>query len=103
MSRLPTSRLITSLGVLLFSHCLFALPEDADQPIHIQAENVEIDEQAQQAIYRGSVRVDQGTLRVTADELIVEILMHCGADTTIRLGFSRHCSLLFTGSTRSYD
>jgi lipopolysaccharide export system protein LptA len=49
-----------------------ALPEDADQPIHIRADNAEIDQQQGLVIYRGEVRVDQGTLRVTADEMTVE-------------------------------
>lgn len=49
-----------------------ALPEDADQPIHIRADNAEIDQDQQLVIYRGDVQVDQGTLRVTADEMTVE-------------------------------
>lgn len=49
-----------------------ALPEDADQPIHIRADHAEIDQQAQRVIYRGAVQVDQGTLQVTAAEMIVE-------------------------------
>lgn len=49
-----------------------ALPEDADQPIHIRADRAEIDQNAQVIVYRGSVQADQGTLRVTADELVVE-------------------------------
>ena len=48
------------------------LPEDADQPIHIRAEQAEIDQNAELVIYRGSVEVDQGSLRVTADEMRVE-------------------------------
>jgi lipopolysaccharide export system protein LptA len=49
-----------------------ALPEDADQPIHIRADRAEIDQNAQTVVYRGSVQADQGTMRVTADEMIVE-------------------------------
>jgi lipopolysaccharide export system protein LptA len=49
-----------------------ALPEDADQPIHIRADNAEIDQDQQLVIYRGAVQVDQGTLRVKADEMTVE-------------------------------
>jgi len=49
-----------------------ALPEDAEQPIHIRADNAEIDQQAGRVVYRGAVQVDQGTLRVTADEMTVE-------------------------------
>jgi lipopolysaccharide export system protein LptA len=49
-----------------------ALPEDSEQPIHILADNAEIDNKSKRVIYRGSVQVDQGTLRVTADEMTVE-------------------------------
>jgi lipopolysaccharide export system protein LptA len=51
---------------------VLALPEDSDQPIHIRADTAEIDNQAETVIYRGSVQVDQGTLRVTADEMTIE-------------------------------
>ena len=57
---------------LIFAPIALALPEDADQPIHIRADNAEIDQQQGLAIYRGEVRVEQGTLRVTADEMTVE-------------------------------
>jgi lipopolysaccharide export system protein LptA len=51
----------------------FAVPSDTDQPMHIQADDAEIDQQRNVLVYRGSVRVDQGTLRVTADVMTVEI------------------------------
>jgi len=50
----------------------FALPEDSDQPIHIRADSAELDQKGDRAIYRGSVQVDQGTLRVTADTMTIE-------------------------------
>ncbi|MCZ6709509.1 MAG: lipopolysaccharide transport periplasmic protein LptA [Gammaproteobacteria bacterium] len=56
---------------VIFVPIAVALPEDADQPIHIRADNAEIDQQQGLAIYRGDVRVEQGTLRVTADEMTV--------------------------------
>ena len=68
-------------AILVRSCCLLSslatpvalgLPEDANQPIHIRAEQAEIDHNAELVIYRGSVEVDQGTLRVTADEMRVE-------------------------------
>lgn len=49
-----------------------ALPEDADQPIHIRADSAEVDQQAEQVVYRGSVQVNQGTLLVTADQMTIE-------------------------------
>jgi lipopolysaccharide export system protein LptA len=49
-----------------------ALPEDADQPIHIRADSAEFDQKADRVTYRGSVQVDQGTLRVTADTMTID-------------------------------
>ena len=58
--------------LLILSELAGALPEDSDQPIHIRADTAEIDNQAETVIYRGAVQVDQGTLRVTADEMTIE-------------------------------
>jgi lipopolysaccharide export system protein LptA len=52
----------------------WALPEDADQPINIRADTAELDEGKGLAIYRGSVQLDQGTLRVTADTMTIEMV-----------------------------
>ena len=49
-----------------------ALPEDADQPIHIRADSAEMDQQQGLVTYRGKVQADQGTMRVTADVMTVE-------------------------------
>ena len=51
-----------------------ALPEDADQPINIRADSVEYDQTGNRIIYRGSVQVDQGTLRVTAEVMTIDLL-----------------------------
>lgn len=50
----------------------WALPQDADQPIHIRADAAEMDQGTDQIVYRGGVRVDQGTLRVDADQITVQ-------------------------------
>jgi len=51
---------------------VFALPQDADQPIHIRADAAEMDQISGEIVYRGAVRVDQGSLRVDADQITVE-------------------------------
>ncbi len=48
-----------------------AVPEDADKPINIRADDLLIQQQQQRAVYTGSVQVDQGSLRVNADEMTV--------------------------------
>ncbi|MEQ8482910.1 MAG: lipopolysaccharide transport periplasmic protein LptA [Pseudomonadales bacterium] len=64
--------MLALLGVWLPATVAIALPEDADQPIHIRADRAEIDQNAQVVTYRGSVQAAQGTLKVTADEMVVE-------------------------------
>ena len=51
---------------------LWALPEDAEKPIHIRAESAEIERQEGRIVYVGAVRVEQGTLRVAAERMVVD-------------------------------
>ncbi|MBX3705109.1 MAG: lipopolysaccharide transport periplasmic protein LptA [Pseudomonadales bacterium] len=51
---------------------MHALPGDADQPIHIRADAAEMDQTSERIVYRGAVRVDQGSLRVDAEQITVE-------------------------------
>jgi lipopolysaccharide export system protein LptA len=56
--------------VALPSH---ALREDANQPIHIEGDDAEIDQNSETIVYTGSVEVVQGTLRVKGDRMVVKI------------------------------
>ena len=60
-----------ALGIAIAVPAL-ALPEDAEQPIHILAESAEIERHAGRIVYIGSVRVEQGTLRVNAERMVVD-------------------------------
>ena len=51
----------------------FAIPEDAEQPIHIHSDSAELDQNKSIAIYHGSVRMEQGTMTVTGDKMTVEL------------------------------
>lgn len=72
-SRTRPAALWGAIGTLLACSAALALPEDADQPIHIRADNVEYDQNGNRVIYRGSVQVDQGTLRVNAETLTIDL------------------------------
>jgi lipopolysaccharide export system protein LptA len=71
MHRVRRAGLGALLGLLLPAVVL-ALPEDADQPIEIEAESAELDQNAGKVVYRGSVEVTQGTMRVFADQMTVD-------------------------------
>ena len=53
-----------------FSH---ALASDADQPIHIEGDEAEIDQNNETIVYTGSVEIVQGTLRVRGEKMVVKI------------------------------
>ena len=70
------SHLVTKLSlvaVCLLSLCasknLLALDTDRDQPIRIQADSAMVDENEGTSVYRGNVIIEQGTLRVRAEEV----------------------------------
>ncbi len=70
----PKRRIAALLGLL----CLAAAPahalrSDADQPIHIEGDDAEIDQNNETIVYTGSVEVVQGSLRVRGDKMVVKI------------------------------
>ena len=60
-------------SALLPHHSAFALASDADQPIHIEGDDAEIDQANETIVYTGRVEVVQGTLRVRGDRMVVKI------------------------------
>ena len=51
----------------------YGLASDADQPIHIEGDDAEIDQNNETIVYTGSVQIVQGSLRVTGERMIVKI------------------------------
>lgn len=50
---------------------LHALPSDREQPIHIQSDTAERNEKKGTTVYRGDVQMDQGTLQIKADKVVI--------------------------------
>ena len=68
------SRLLLSLlsvCSLVFSASAWALKDDAQQPIYIEADEVEVNEASSTSVYVGHVQVDQGSMRLLADHVTV--------------------------------
>ena len=59
-------------ALLMLASAAHALPEDEQQPIEIEADRAELDDATGTATYSGSVRLDQGSLKVRAARLIIE-------------------------------
>jgi lipopolysaccharide export system protein LptA len=49
----------------------YALSTDMEQPIHIQADRVEVDDRQGVSTYTGSVQLTQGSMTLEADNLVV--------------------------------
>lgn len=48
-----------------------ALSSDREQPMYVEADRADIDEKRGVSVYRGNVKITQGTLQLTAAELTV--------------------------------
>lgn len=66
--RHPVSTLL--LGLLL-SATARALPEDRDQPVNVSADQARFNEKTGLAHYSGNVLIQQGSLKIQADELVI--------------------------------
>lgn len=57
--------------VLGFSQAALAERADRNKPIHIEADRVTLDDAKQMGVFSGDVRMTQGTLSITAEQIVV--------------------------------
>lgn len=69
------------VAVLAAAPAVRALDSDRDQPMHIEADSVTIDDKTKVSRYRGAVRLSQGSIQARADEITV----HSDADGPERI------------------
>lgn len=65
-------RTLLPLLLLLWAPLAGALSSDKDQPIDIVADSVDINEATGTSTYTGNVEINQGTIRLRADRVVVE-------------------------------
>ena len=56
---------------LLVVQCAAALDSDQKQPLYIEADAAELDDKQSFSLYIGNVEVEQGSMRIFADEVLV--------------------------------
>ena len=56
---------------LLICAPLWALDADREQPIEVEADSLEVREQENISIYQGNVRLNQGSLEISSDRLVI--------------------------------
>ncbi|HET8730251.1 MAG TPA: lipopolysaccharide transport periplasmic protein LptA [Moraxellaceae bacterium] len=68
--RLPPAKLLLT-GLILLAPAVNALPTDRDQPVQISANSARFNEKTGIATYTGAVVIRQGTMEMTADEIVI--------------------------------
>lgn len=72
-------------GLIIHNHSV-ALTTDQDQPIEIEADTAELDDQKGVTTYTGNVIVTQGSIRMTGDKMTVYYTKDNDLDTVIMEG-----------------
>lgn len=62
---------LTLWALLQWSTCVLAEEADRDQPIELEADTVTVNDAKKISIYTGNVILNQGTLQIKADKMIV--------------------------------
>ncbi len=58
-------------ALTLLPGAAWALKSDREKPVHIEADDVELDDKRGISVYRGDVVITQGTMRITGDRVTV--------------------------------
>ncbi|MGQ4880351.1 lipopolysaccharide transport periplasmic protein LptA [Billgrantia sp. LNSP4103-1] len=69
--KLPTARLLFTLALagMVWGMPAMAQQRDAEQPVEVEADRLDLDDSAGTAIYTGNVDIRQGTMRLTGDRV----------------------------------
>ena len=67
----PTSKLTLALLLLLAAPACFAERADRDKPVHLEADQVLMDDAQQISTFTGNVQLTQGTMVIRGDKIVV--------------------------------
>lgn len=76
---------VAFLGVAVLSEA-WALQDDMDQPIKIEADQLDVDDARGVSVYRGAVKFTQGTIELTADDVTLNSTANRELDKAIARG-----------------
>jgi lipopolysaccharide export system protein LptA len=74
------SRAFAVYALILAPALAQALPDDRNQPIHIQADRAQLDQRQGVTIYEGDVQLTQGSLQIVAERITI----HTNADNRVQ-------------------
>lgn len=67
----PVNKLLLATLLLLCTPSCFAERADSDKPIHLEADQVLVDDAKQISTFTGNVKLTQGTLLIRGDKIVV--------------------------------
>jgi lipopolysaccharide export system protein LptA len=70
-NKLPLATILMPILLLLFPTASFAERADRSQPMHLEADQVTMDDAKQISTFTGNVRLSQGTLLILGDKVVV--------------------------------
>jgi lipopolysaccharide export system protein LptA len=62
---------ILILFVFFFNISAFAKSTDEDAPLHIEADELEMHENEGTSIYKGNVKINKGSIKITGDKIVI--------------------------------
>ncbi|MBK8183667.1 MAG: lipopolysaccharide transport periplasmic protein LptA [Candidatus Competibacteraceae bacterium] len=68
-----SARLAVAVASALAASLAVALPEDRNQPIHLEAGRGQLDQKTGISVYEGNVTISQGSMRLTADTATIYV------------------------------
>lgn len=68
-----SARLVVAAASALAASLAVALPEDRNQPIHLEAGRGQLDQKTGISVYEGNVTISQGSMRLTADTATIYV------------------------------
>jgi lipopolysaccharide export system protein LptA len=71
MNRYTNKAALSILPLLLWSGLSLAENADRDKPIHLESDRVLVDDVKQTSVFEGKVELNQGTLRIQAEKIVL--------------------------------
>ena len=106
MSLVKTLPLLLSLSAALGSVSAWALPNDNEQPIRIQANEAQLDDKQGIATYKGDVIITQGSMKITGNTVTITRNAAGEIDVVTSVGnlayFEQQQSATDTGKMKGY-
>ncbi len=59
--------------LLTLGNAAYTLPEDRKEPVNIEADSAELSQATGQTVYKGNVKLNQGSLNINADEITISV------------------------------